>query len=115
MQQSQKIGYTKLIERAKSKLKSGKSNYKKTVFLLVFPLIIVWISLFVSLDLADFSKNPGNPNKQLAKSKQKIYFFIVFLLDFTDFIFEFPGFYFFYYFFIWISRIFIWISPRLDP
>jgi hypothetical protein len=61
----------------KSELKSGKPKHKigevqrkkKTVFLFGFPLIIVWISLFLSLDFPDSFENPGNPNKRLVKSK----------------------------------------------
>jgi hypothetical protein len=83
---------------------SANPKNKKTAFLFGFSLIIVWISLFLSLDFPDFFENPGNPNKnpgnlnkKLAKSRQKICFLLF-------------GFHRFY---IWISRIFVWISPFL--
>jgi hypothetical protein len=67
---------------AKSKLKSGKFNYKideiqiikKTDFLVNFP---------------DFRKNPGNPNNNQGKSKQKTISPIS-CLDFPDFNLDFP-------------------------
>jgi hypothetical protein len=50
-------------------LKEQNPKDKKTSFLFKFFLIIVWNSLFLSLDFLDYFENPGNPNKRLVKFK----------------------------------------------
>jgi hypothetical protein len=53
------------IRENQTKNRQNLNNKKKTAFLFGFPLIIEWISLFLSLDFPDSFENPGNPNKKI--------------------------------------------------
>jgi hypothetical protein len=64
------------------------------------------------IDFPDSFENLENPNKKLAKSKQKISIFIAWISPVLNFLGRQSK---QKIVFVWISRIFFWISLRLVP